>query len=68
MQRILGSEERKKGARGVQMDEGENEGRIGRNETVTEGRCDATERGEERAEQDQRVKGGTRRLVKAKGN
>jgi hypothetical protein len=58
MQRILGSEERKKGERGLQIEEEENEGRNERNETTTEGRCDATERGEERAEQDQRVKGG----------
>jgi hypothetical protein len=61
-----GSEERKKGERGLQIEEEENEGRIGRNNTMTEGRCDPTERGEERAEQDQRVKGGARRLVKAK--
>jgi hypothetical protein len=46
----LGSEERKKGERGLQIEEEENKGRIGPNETMTEGRCDATERGEERAE------------------
>jgi hypothetical protein len=45
MQRILGSEERRKGGRGLQIEEEEKEGRIGRNETMTEGRCDATERG-----------------------
>jgi hypothetical protein len=66
MRGISGFEERKKGERWLQIEEEENEGRIGRNDTMTEGRCDATERGEERAEQDQRVKGGARRLVKAK--
>jgi hypothetical protein len=58
--------ERKRGERGLQIEEEETEGRIGRNDTMTEGRSDATERGEERAEQDQRMKGGARRLVKAK--
>jgi hypothetical protein len=54
LRRISGSEERKKGERGLQIKEEENEGRIGRNDTMTEGRCGATER----------VKGGARRLVK----
>jgi hypothetical protein len=51
MRGISGSEERKKGERGLQIEEEESEGRIGRNDTMTGGRCDATERGEERAEQ-----------------
>jgi hypothetical protein len=37
MQRILGSEERKKGERGLQIEEEENEGRNERNESMTEG-------------------------------
>lgn len=72
---VFQSKERKKGESGLQIEAEENEGRIGRNETITEGRCDATERGEERAqrgeeraERDQRVKGGARRLVKVEGS